>query len=120
MEPGRTQMEPCFRLRDTAGLVLLLLAPLLVVAVPRSEAVAVLGRPGGGIAEAAAIVTAAGGTLVRAGAAGLVVARSSEAGFVGRLYGAGAWLVLDPVVAGGCGPGPDRYDASSPSPSPAR
>ncbi|MCF4128174.1 hypothetical protein [Methylobacterium sp. SyP6R] len=113
-------MEACFRLRDGAGLLLLLLAPLLVVAVPRSEAVAVLGRPGSGIAEAAGIVAAAGGVLVRTGAAGLVVARSSEAGFVGRLYGAGAWLVLDPVVAGGCGPGPDPQDASSPSPSAAR
>ncbi|WP_053081585.1 hypothetical protein [Methylobacterium aquaticum] len=113
-------MDARFRLQDGAGLLLLLLAPLAVVAVPRSETVAVLGRPGGGTAEAAAIVVAAGGTLVRTGAAGVVVARSPEAGFVGRLYGAGAWLVLDPIVAGGCAPGPDRPDDSSPSPSPAR
>ncbi|KMO36527.1 hypothetical protein VQ02_15195 [Methylobacterium variabile] len=115
-------MDAHFRLRDGAGLVLLLLAPFLVVAVPHSDTVAVLGRPGGGVAGAAAIVAAAGGRLLGTGATGLVVARSDEAGFVRRLYGAGAWLVLDPAVAGGCGP-PARDakpDAPSPSPSPDR
>lgn len=118
-------MEAHSRLQDGVGLMLLVLAPLVVVAVPRSDIVAVLGRPSSGVPETAAIVAAAGGTLVRTGAAGLVVARSGEAGFVWRLYGAGAWLVLDPVVVGGCGPDPGRRTESSPpasfpSPSAAR
>ncbi|BCM85977.1 hypothetical protein [Methylobacterium indicum] len=109
------------RLQDGTGLLLLTLAPFLVVALPRSDAVAVLGRPGAGIGEAAAIVAAAGGRLVRAGPAGLVVARSEAPGFVRRLYGAGAWLVLDPLVAGGCGPSPPATSRHSPpSPSTAR
>lgn len=32
----------------------------------------------------------------------VTIARSEEAGFVGRLYAAGAWLVLDADQAGGC------------------
>ncbi|TGD94284.1 hypothetical protein [Methylobacterium nonmethylotrophicum] len=112
-------MDARARLRDGAGLLLLLLTPLLVVALPRSETVAVLGRPGGGARDAVAIVAAAGGTLLRAGGAGLVVARSDEAGFVRRLYGAGAWLVLDPAVAGGCDPVAMPKNPSPPS-SPAR
>ncbi|MCW5704050.1 MAG: hypothetical protein KIT82_15880 [Bradyrhizobium sp.] len=32
----------------------------------------------------------------------ITIARSEEAGFVGRLYAAGAWLVLDADQAGGC------------------
>lgn len=108
---GITARLPC-----AAGLVLMLVAPLLVLAAPRSEAVAVLARPGGSTAETTRIVAAARGEIIRASAAGLIVARSDEAGFVQRLYGAGAWLVLDPIVAGGCGPSiPDPTKRSAPS-----
>lgn len=112
-------MDARCRLTDGAGLLLLILVPFLVAAAPRSDAVAVLGRPGGGIGETVAIVVAAGGRLVRPGPGGLVVARSEEPGFVRRLYGAGAWLVLDPLVAGGCGSSTPAGTSRNPLPSPS-
>ncbi len=112
-------MDARSRLRDGVCLLFLILTPFLVVAAPRSEAVAVLGRPGGGIGETVAIVAAAGGELVRPGPAGLVVARSDAPGFVRRLYDAGAWLVLDPLVAGGCGPSAPAATHPNPLPFPS-
>ena len=48
----------------------------------------------------AAVVTARGRILVAHDY--VTIARSEEAGFVGRLYAAGAMLVLDADQAGGC------------------
>ncbi|MBY0298177.1 MAG: hypothetical protein K2X71_19455 [Methylobacterium sp.] len=77
--------------------------PLGLAAMPCGPVVAVLGPPG----DIGRIVARAGGAILRAGAAGnLLVARSDAPGFTLRLYAAGAWLVLDPMAAGGCEPLP--------------
>jgi hypothetical protein len=60
----------------------------------------------------AAIVTARGRILLAYDY--VTIARSEEAGFVGRLYAAGALLVLDADQAGGCsGLPPKRVAAKS-------
>lgn len=85
-----------------AGMVLI---PLLLMASPRGEAVAVIGPPGSRLEDLARLVAEADGEILRAGPLDiLIVARAEHPGFVRRLYAAGAWLVLDPVVAGGCAP----------------
>lgn len=82
-----------------------LCAPLAVLAMPRSGTVAVVGSPLGDPATVADVVTAAGGVIVREGGVrNVLIAHSDEAGFVRRLFAAGAWLVLDPAAVGGCDP----------------
>lgn len=90
--------------RCMAGVVLVLLCPLLVLAAPRGESVAVVGGPNSTPPELASIVAGAGGDILRAGGAdNVIIARSKEPGFVLRLYAGGAWLVLDPIVTTLCG-----------------
>jgi hypothetical protein len=77
--------------------------PALSLAMPRSNVVAVVGPAQAAPAAMAVLVARAGGSLVRAGGFdNIVVATFEEPGFIGRLYAAGAWAVLDPIVAGGC------------------
>lgn len=91
------------------GCLIGVLVPLAVLALPRSEVVAVVGMPGGGAADSIRIVAEAGGTLLnRGGPDNVVLARSDQAGFATRLYAAGASLVLDGRVAEGCGPSTAR------------
>jgi hypothetical protein len=79
-----------------------LLAPLGLVMAPRDQAsVIVLAASSERAAEA--VAHAGGAILARFGAFGLV-ARSEEPGFAGRLYGAGAMLVLDGARRSGCLP----------------
>ncbi|WP_407529567.1 hypothetical protein [Methylobacterium oryzisoli] len=90
----------------TMGIGLAFAVPLGLAAMPGGPVVAVLG-PRGDAGRTARIVAQAGGAILRAGAAGnLLVARSDAPGFTLRLYAAGAWLVLDPILAGGCEPPP--------------
>lgn len=54
--------------------------------------------------DTAALVLAVGGRIIRSAAApNMIVARSDDPRFVGALYGAGAWLVIDPRGLRGCG-----------------
>jgi hypothetical protein len=77
-------------------LALIIAAPVLALAMPRSDTVAVIGAPWAGAERMMAIVADADGSPVRGGAqANVMVAHSSRPGFVRRLYAAGAWLVLD-------------------------
>lgn len=83
----------------------MLLIPLALLLLPQSDAVAVIGAPGSRLPDVMRLVAEADGVILRGGGVGnLVVARSERSGFVGRLYAAGAWLVLNPIVAGGCEP----------------
>jgi hypothetical protein len=101
--PISAPRRPGAPLRIAALAAALLVAPLATLAVPRSGTVAVVGAPGANAGGMAALVARAGGSIVRPGGlANVIVAVSAEPGFAGRLYGAGAWLVLDPVVLGGC------------------
>ncbi|MCJ2124206.1 hypothetical protein [Methylobacterium sp. J-077] len=96
------------------GCLVAVLVPFAVLALPQSDVVAVVGPPGGGAAESVRIVAEAGGTLLnRAGPDNVVLARSDRKGFAGRLYAAGACLVLDGRLSEGCGPSA----ASTPSPN---
>jgi hypothetical protein len=58
------------------------------------------------VMAAAALVAGAGGELVDVGRLpNLVIAASDAPGFARALYKAGAWLVINPIVARGCGAG---------------
>jgi len=92
--------------RGRWGVLLLaaaVLTPIPAVLVPAGPSVAVLVPPGSSEAEAAGIVAAADGALLRFGPTpNVVLAVSDRPGFTARLYGAGAWLVFDPAFAAGC------------------
>ena len=96
--------------RDLLPALVLLLLSLVGVTVaglaPRdpSGQVAVIAPPWYGFDETAALVAGVEGAIVEEGGFGnVLIAQSTEPGFVRRLYGAGAWLVLDPMVLRGCG-----------------
>ncbi len=86
----------------------MMLASLLSVAwfaaQPRGSAeVAAIFPPWTSREHAVLAVAAAGGLVVRRGAFdSILVARGSDAGFVDRLFAAGAWAVIDPMALGGC------------------
>ena len=85
---------------------LTLVAGLTFAAGP-DRSIAIIGSQ----AEAIAAVVKAKGRILAASDY-VTIARSEESGFVGRLYAAGALLVLDAEQAGGCtGPPPKRVVA---------
>lgn len=87
------------------ALILFLLAftPLFALVLPRSETVAVVGPPWGDASGMIAIAARADGAILRPGGhSNILIVNSPHPDFVRRLYGAGAWLVLDPLAAGGC------------------
>jgi hypothetical protein len=96
-------MSTIIRLLRWAGGAALALAvwALLMVAMPflgpAGRQVAVVGDT----AQAFRTIAAAGGQVVEA-RRGAVLARSDRAGFVRRLYRAGAPLVLEGRIAAGC------------------
>ena len=67
------------------------------------KSMAIIGPP----AQALAIVVKANGRILAANDY-VTIARSDDAGFVARLYAAGALLVLDAEQAGGCSGLPPR------------
>ena len=69
---------------------------------------AVVGPP----AQALAAIVKANGHVL-ASSNYLTIARSDDAGFVARLYAAGALLVLDAEQAGGCTGLPPKRPANS-------
>lgn len=92
--------------RIAASICLVVAAPtaLAVSAPPRSGQAAVLFDPGLSRAQTLLQISTAGAELVRFGPApGLVVVDLPEQG-PAALRSAGAWLVLDPLLLGGCGP----------------
>jgi hypothetical protein len=82
----------------TAGWLAVVLA--LTFFSPAGRAMAIVGDP----AQAFAAVSAANGRVLSASRY-VTIARSDDAGFVSRLYAAGALLVLDAEQAGGCSGG---------------
>ena len=80
------------------------LAMAALQATPRDGTqVAALFAPWTGSGEVIARVADADGSVVRQGLFdSIVVVRSDAPGLISRLYGAGAWLVIDPDVFGGC------------------
>lgn len=83
----------------------------LAVTPPAGAAVLAVFPPGTDSATAIRRTAAAGGLVVRPAAHGPLYivqpASPADAGFPRRLRAAGAWLLLDPIVATGCA-GPVR------------
>ena len=74
---------------------------------PPGKSMAVIGPP----SQALAAIAKANGRILASNNY-VTIARSDDAGFVGRLYAAGALLVLDAEQAGGCsGLPPKRFIA---------
>jgi hypothetical protein len=90
-------------LRRIAGAIALVVGGWLVLVValtfgsPPGKSMAVIGPP----SQTLAVIAKANGRIVAASDY-VTIARSDEAGFVARLYAAGALLVLDAEQAGGC------------------
>jgi hypothetical protein len=92
---------------------MIIAAGLAVASVLTVAALQGIPRDGAQVAAIFPPWTSSGGVVVRvAQADGLVVRRglldsivvvqSDKPGLIGRLYAAGAWLVIDPAVFGGC------------------
>ena len=99
------------RLRRIAGAIALVACGWLVVVIALTfgsapgKSMAIVGPP----AQAMAIIAKANGRIL-ASSDYITIARSDDAGFVARLYAAGALLVLDAEQAGGCsGLAPKRF-----------
>lgn len=105
-------IEPSRRPARIAAYVALLVCGWLVLLIALTFAgpqktLAVIGPQ----AQTIAAIVEARGQILRAYGY-VTLARSDQAGFVGRLYSAGALLVLDADQAGGCtGPPPKRAAA---------
>jgi hypothetical protein len=86
-------------------LVISVLGSAVAGSLPRADDTrfAVITPPWYGLAEAAELVGRAGGAVVDAGGLpNVIIAQSSDSGFVGALYRQGAWLVTHPLAPGGC------------------
>jgi hypothetical protein len=98
--PHKNWLRP---LRRIAGAFALVICGWLAVVVALTfgsapgKSMAIVGSP----AEALAIIARANGRVLAANNY-VTFARSDDAGFVTRLYAAGALLVLDAEQAGGC------------------
>lgn len=81
-----------------------LLSLFAIAIAPRSGgSVAVISPPWWSQRDTMDLITRANGFLVRQGAwSWVVIAASTDRDFIGQLYAAGAWIVADPVAAGGC------------------
>jgi hypothetical protein len=75
-----------------------------VEARPRDDRqVAAIFAPWAGHDAAFLRAATAGGRVVREGILdNILVVRAERPGLIGRLYAAGAWIVIDPVAFGGC------------------
>jgi hypothetical protein len=79
------------------------LAPFVAALAPQDGApVAVILAPWADPGEAVKLVAAAQGSLLAAPGGRVAIARADAPGFAGRLYAAGAALVIDAGAAAGC------------------
>lgn len=100
---GEAQSEERFRMRALLPVLALLVFSVVGTAAaalaPRTSygSFAVISPPWYTAAQTVALVSAAGGTLVRSSDwSNVIISDSSDPQFVSELYRAGAWLVLDP------------------------
>jgi hypothetical protein len=83
------------------------LALAALAAAPRADAhaVAAIFAPGATWPAIVDAIDAVDGRIVRVGAfANIVVVESERSGMAAGLRAHGAWLVVDPIVVGGCAP----------------
>lgn len=96
---------PVVMLGVMAALPLLAAVGARAVPAADAQALSVIFPPGMAAAEAVARIVEAGGLpLAGTGLPGVWLVRSPAEGLPGRLYGMGAWLVLDAGGTAGCGP----------------
>jgi hypothetical protein len=70
---------------------------------PSTSSFAVITPPWFDSARTMGLIESAGGSIVdMGGMPNIIVAHSNDPGFVKSLYRAGAWLVVNPLGAGGC------------------
>ena len=112
---GRKPLSPWLRpLRRIAAATALVAAGWFAIVVALTfasapgKSMAIVGPP----ARALAAVVKAHGHILTSNSSYVTIARSDDAGFVARLYAAGALLVLDAEQAGGCGGLPPKRVAS--------
>jgi hypothetical protein len=109
MTTERRQQNRALPLRRIAGAIALVVFGWLAVLValtfgsPPGKSMAVVGPP----SRALAAIAKANGRILASNDY-VTIARSDDADFVGRLYAAGALLVLDAEQAGGCSGLPRR------------
>jgi hypothetical protein len=107
LSPG---LRPLRRIAAATALVAVgwfaIVVALTFASAPR-KSMAIVGPP----ARALAAVVKANGHILTSKSY-VTIARSDDAGFVARLYAAGALLVLDAEQAGGCGGLPPKRAAS--------
>jgi hypothetical protein len=88
------------------GLGAMALLPLAIGGLtPRDESreAAVLVAPWRGLEAAAEIAARSGARIARSGGLpGVFILASDQPGLPARLHRAGAWIVVDPLIAGGC------------------
>ncbi len=115
--PG-AKVEQGFHWRDLVPAVVLLFVGMfgLVAATlaptGKDGQYAVIAPPWYDLRRTITLIQAAGGGVADIGGPqNIVIAHSEKPGFVGALYGAGAWLVIDPMQLRGCvgfKPAPDQ------------
>jgi hypothetical protein len=93
------------RIVGSLGLIAMTPVILAVTSVPQTGQAAVLFNPSWDVDALMVQVASSGANVVRfGGAPGLVIVEMPDEG-AAALRSAGAWLVLDPVVLGGCAVG---------------
>jgi len=108
------QQNRALPLGRIAGAIALVVAGWLTVVVALTfgsapgKSMAIVGPP----SQAMAVIAKANGRILASNDY-FTIARSDDAGFVARLYAAGALLVLDAEQAGGCSGLPPSRAASS-------
>jgi hypothetical protein len=104
--PHHRTLRPLRRIAGACALVVcgwLVIVVALTFGSAPGKSMAIIGPP----AQALAIIAKANGRVLAASDY-VTFARSDDAGFVARLYAAGALLVLDAEQAGGCSGLPPR------------
>lgn len=103
--PARTDSVSWKDFSGAAALLLVSTIGLSALALtPSSDnTAAVFTRPGTHFADVVAVVDAAGGAIIASGGFNnVIIATSPASDFHERLYAAGAWLVANPLILGGC------------------
>ncbi len=87
-----------------ANITLCFVALMMIMMEPSTDGrYAVIAWPGSGETAAFDIVAAADGTIIAPGGMALsVVAQSNAPDFRARLWTAGAFLIINPLLVGGC------------------
>jgi hypothetical protein len=106
---GQIYFDTHLKLSDLVPAVVLLIIGSIALVVAtlapsgKDGQYAIVAPPWYRLGETVALIQDADGRIVdMRGPANLIIAHSDDPNFVQRLYGAGAWLVVDPLRLRGC------------------